>query len=152
VSIYSSFSKQRPANDHDVRDISAPVMDGDVRRPVSVPSPWPVAAPDGSALRKSNPANYLFPASIRWFASLPVDTRPVALAAQYARIVNLLALAWINPAACREHFDDLLADRRGGRRGFPADVRRELLRLCAHYFTQYPVGEDRPARTPSRRS
>lgn len=67
----------------------------------------------------------------RWLESLPADERPSALARQYPRIANRLALCWDDAALLAKVFDDLLVDRRGGRRGFPPAVRQELLRLRA---------------------
>lgn len=67
-----------------------------------------------------------------WMDTLPAEVRPAALAAQYPRVVNRLALCWRDPALTRQVFDSLLVDRRGRRRGFPAAVRDELLALRAH--------------------
>ena len=64
-----------------------------------------------------------------WLDELPAGVRPAALAAQYPRIVNRLALCWRDPALTRQVFDSLLLDRRERRRGFPAAVRDELLAL-----------------------
>jgi hypothetical protein len=50
----------------------------------------------------------------------------------YPRIANVLALSWNDPASVREYLFDLLIDRRGGREGFPEDVRAELLVLRAY--------------------
>jgi len=65
----------------------------------------------------------------RWIESLPADERPTALATQYPRIANRLALCWNDAALVGKVLDDLLVDRRGGRRGFPPAVRQDLLRL-----------------------
>lgn len=67
-----------------------------------------------------------------WMDALPAKVRPAALAAQYPRVVNRVALCWRDPALTRQVFDSLLVDRRGRRRGFPAAVRDELLALRAH--------------------
>ncbi len=67
----------------------------------------------------------------RWLESLPPDERPQALAAQYPRIANRIALCWGDAMLVGKVLDDLLVDRRGGRRGFPPAVRQELLRLRA---------------------
>jgi hypothetical protein len=76
----------------------------------------------------------------RWLRSLPEQVRPIALANQYPRIANLLALDWSKPAACRRYFDELLIDhRRGDRRGFPFDVHRELEKLRDYYDSQHPA-------------
>jgi hypothetical protein len=64
-----------------------------------------------------------------WLLRLPPQLRPKALADDYPRIANRLARDW-SDAFLREFcFEDLLVDRRGGRRGFPPEVKAELLRL-----------------------
>ena len=93
-----------------------------------------VSAEEWSERRKAKPVNYLLPVSIDWLASLPIDVRPRALVRQYPRIANLVALQWDNAVACRAYFDDLLTDHRGTRKGFPADVHRELMALRNFYY------------------
>lgn len=84
-------------------------------------------APELARLRKARPINHLLPMSVKWLRSLPEQVRPVALASQYPRIANLLALDWKKPEACSRYLDDLLVDRRrGNRNGFPLDVHQEL--------------------------
>ena len=85
-------------------------------------------------LRKARPVEYMLPATVKWFEALPPAVRPVSLAAQYARIANLLAQHWNDDKACRAYFDELLTGRRGKRRGFPAHVRREIWALREHYL------------------
>jgi hypothetical protein len=75
----------------------------------------------------------MLPATVKWFESLPPQVRPVVLAAQYGRIANLLAQQWNDDNACRAYFDELLKGRRGKRRGFPVNVRRELWVLREFY-------------------
>jgi hypothetical protein len=84
-------------------------------------------------LRKARPVEYMLPATIKWFEALPPEIRPVILAAQYARIANLIAQQWNDDKACRAYFEELLTGRRGKRRGFPANVRRELWVLREFY-------------------
>ena len=60
---------------------------------------------------------------------------------QYARIANLLAHQWNDDKACRAYFDDLLMGRRAKRRGFPANVRREL-RLLREYYQRMRLMTD----------
>ena len=90
---------------------------------------------DWSSRRKAEPVNRLLRASREWLGSLPTDVQPTSLAAQYPRIVNLLAIEWANPTICRVYLADLLADERGNRKGFPADVQRELVTLRDYYYT-----------------
>ena len=97
-------------------------------------APEPAAPQNLSHLRKARPVEYMLPATVKWFEALPPQVRPVSLAAQYARIANLLAQQWNDDKACRAYFDELLTGRRGKRRGFPAHVRRELWELREHYL------------------
>src|ERR1700751_2739959 len=70
-------------------------------------------------LRHAQPVMVLLPRTASWIASLPERVRPRALAAQYARIANLLWGVWDDPQACRHYFNDLLAGARPNRKGFP---------------------------------
>jgi hypothetical protein len=65
--------------------------------------------------------------------------RPLALVNKYPRIANMLALDWNRSPACRGYFVDLLANGRGHRQGFPANVDRDLRRLCDYYHTLHPT-------------
>jgi hypothetical protein len=73
--------------------------------------------------------------TIKWLASLPADVRPTLLPIQFVRIANALARVWPAQRACLEYLDELLTDRRGGRRGFPFDVALEIAGLKDHYET-----------------
>ena len=115
---------------HTVRSTAAPKAPSPAKNEV---------APELIRLRRAKPINHLLPASIKWLGSLPDQVRPMALANQYPRIANLLALDWNKPAACRQYLDELLIDhRRGNRRGFPLDVHRELEILRDYYHSQHP--------------
>jgi hypothetical protein len=100
---------------------------------ISVQPRDPGPAQNMAWLRKARPVEYMLPATIKWFEALPPEVRPVALVEQYARVANLLAQQWNDDKACRAYFDDLLAGRRGRRRGFPVNVRRELWQLREYY-------------------
>ncbi len=126
MSIYQTRRK-RQINDHDV---TWPVTGGGTLKPACLPPAGPV---HWYLLRKARPVNYMLPMSIGWLRSLPREVRPIALATQYPRIANLLALEWSKPAACRAYFIALLVDHRGKRKGFPPDVHRDLLRLRDYY-------------------
>ncbi len=65
----------------------------------------------------------------RWLRELPPRRRPLRLCALYPRVANRLAWCWRDPKLAAQALDDLLTDRRGGRRGFPPAVQRELQRL-----------------------
>jgi hypothetical protein len=68
--------------------------------------------------------------SMKWLAELPEDLRPVVTMQRYARVINSIVDAWPDPDDRDEVFENLLNDRRKGRRGFPIDVERELSSLC----------------------
>lgn len=66
----------------------------------------------------------------RWLRGLPHRRRPIRLCQLYPRLANRLAWVWAQPERAAQVLEDLLQDRRGGRQGFPAPVRRELERLA----------------------
>lgn len=68
--------------------------------------------------------------SMKWLAELPEEIRPVVTMQRYARVINVIVDAWPNADDRDQVFDNLLNDRRKGRRGFPIDVERELSALC----------------------
>lgn len=70
--------------------------------------------------------------SMTWLSALPEDLRPQVTMVRYARIVNSIVDAWNDPEERDEVFENLLNDRRRGRRGFPIDVERELSALCLY--------------------
>lgn len=65
-------------------------------------------------------------AAIDWVLALPPSLRPRKLCEQYPRVANALADAWRDPFERKRVLDDLLTDRRGGRRGFPLEVLGEI--------------------------
>jgi hypothetical protein len=86
--------------------------------------------------RRARPAEVLLPAALQRLRGLPREFQPQALAMQYPRVMNLIALHWHDESACPAYFDSLLIDRRGGRQGFPERVRTELLNLRDHWFRE----------------
>jgi hypothetical protein len=80
----------------------------------------------------------------QWLRRLPARRRPLRLCNLYPRVANRLAWCWSDGALAASALDDLLHDRRGGRRGFPACVVRELQRL--REFNQQQGVESRPER------
>lgn len=101
-------------------------------------------------LRKGTPANTLLVRTREWAARLPADVRPEALLRDYARIANLIALAWDDSIAFNSYMDSLLTDRRGNRRGFPADVQKELSLLAEVRYQIMRSGGDDSRRGPPR--
>lgn len=65
----------------------------------------------------------------QWLRRLAPGRRPLRLCALYPRVANRIAWHWPDPVQALAVLDDLLTDRRGGRRGFPRPVQLELQRL-----------------------
>jgi len=65
----------------------------------------------------------------QWLRRLPARRRPLRLCETFPRVANRIAWCWNDAALSDQALDDLLNDRRGGRRGFPPAVVRELQRL-----------------------
>jgi hypothetical protein len=134
MSIYHSRQK-RPADPGQAGDSPSTGQ-----REAAADGAVPYAPPPQNVarLRKAAPIETLLPASRQWLEGLPADVRPVELAKQYARVVNLIAQQWNDHSACRAYFDELLKGRRESRRGFPAVVRAEL-RGLRHYHERLRV-------------
>ena len=130
MSIYSSRTK-RPVG-YNVQRALAPAKDPAPAIPLSRGAP--VVTDVTLRVRNAKAVNHLLSTTVDWLASLPTDARPLALATRYPRIANRIAHEWNEPSACRRDFDDLVYDTRGNRRGFPADVHRELLILRDYYY------------------
>lgn len=94
------------------------------------------AEQDWSPVRRARPADYLLPIGERWLRGLPPEVLPAALLMNFPRIVNLIAMQWDDRGACAAYFEELLNDRRGGRRGFPQNVARDLSRLRNYWYSR----------------
>src|SRR5512132_987357 len=84
---------------------------------------------DWTAWRTKRTLDVPLPATLRWAESLPESARANTLIQAYPRIANRIASTWRDERACLAALDDLLVDRRGGRRGFGPLVQAELLAL-----------------------
>lgn len=71
-----------------------------------------------------------------WLLRLPPALQPHILCREHPRVVNRLAAEWLDTLGIETLFDDLLHDRRGGRKGFGAPMQRELRRL-RHFSVRY---------------
>ena len=80
-------------------------------------------------------------ATAAWLAELPEAVRPRQLALRYARLANRLCDVWKDPAKCERLLDELMTDRRGGRKGFPLQVASELATLRDYYFKLHHAGK-----------
>jgi hypothetical protein len=118
-------------------------------RPLSLLSPLTPARPqtptgeaDWSKVRSPQRAHdqALTELAAQWAAGLPPLVRPVNLLHQYARVANRIALCWTDPVLMAALFDDLLMDKRGGRKGFPPPVALELKRLQQHHHNIHGAG------------
>ena len=111
----------------------------DVVQPLSRPRDAEREAPrderDWSYYRKAKPADHLLPLTEKWFDLFQPDRAPCALASQYPRICNLIAAQWNDHRGAPELFEELLADRRGGRAGFPPAVRRDLVMIQEVWYS-----------------
>lgn len=67
--------------------------------------------------------------TVEWILKLAPNARPHRLAESTPRIANALADRWPDPAAAAAYVADLLIDRRGRRRGFPPEIKKELVML-----------------------
>lgn len=76
-----------------------------------------------------------------WLAELPEAVRPRQLAGRYARLANRIAKLWDDPARCERFLDELMTDRRGGRKGFPLAIATELATLHEHYYRLHHGGK-----------
>lgn len=74
----------------------------------------------------------LTPAADMWLDQLPRGIRPLDLPRAYPRIANEIAEVWNNGPLCLRLLEELMVDRRGGRRGFPARVALEIAALRDH--------------------
>jgi hypothetical protein len=92
--------------------------------------------------RKAKPCEELLPTTATWYACLPMTVQPKALRESFPRIANGLAAAWRDRDATLQYFDDLLSDRRGGRKGFPLDALEELQMLKTFYERLNPASAD----------
>jgi hypothetical protein len=90
---------------------------------------------DWTGVRKARPADHLLPLTEKWFDGFPPDRAPCALASQYPRVCNMIAVQWNDHRGAPELFEDLLTDRRGGRAGFPPAVRRDLHAVQEYWYS-----------------
>src|SRR5215472_5302776 len=100
---------------------------------------------DWTDRRKARPADHLLPATVAWLTKLPLEIQPSATRDGFPRIVNLLALLWSRPDALTSYLDELVMDRRGGRRGFPLAVLQEL-RVLSDYQSTLPRSHSGPGK------
>jgi hypothetical protein len=116
------------------------------RSPISVATTDPTNRPlpfgDEEERKKRQPTSAydltLALAAQAWMKSLPEALRPIATSQQYPRIVNRIARFWDSPRMLDEVFDELLVDKRVGRKGFSREVQLELRKLHADHRSRNP--------------
>jgi hypothetical protein len=107
------------------------------------------AAQNGSDQWERRPPQPLSIASHQLAIDLARGGDPVpGLARRFPHVLNQLSAVWGDLPVAAELIDDLLVDRRGGRRGFPADVLAELLTI-RRFAVKRMVGQPRkPPKAP----
>jgi hypothetical protein len=107
---------------------TAPQTEPDARPRVVVPMPAPRYRAGGRWPRGPRPA--LSVDAHRLVIDLARAGESVtATARRYPHAMNAIAQVWGDPVRALQVIDELLIDRRGGRRGLPADVLAEVLSL-----------------------
>ena len=97
-------------------------------------------ATDWEKRRSPQTAEAMRTATIQWILKLPPHVQPRHLQVKYPRIANKLANLWAEPARCEPYLDELITDKRGGRKGFPLSVAQELASLRDYYFRLHHKG------------
>jgi len=117
----------------------------DARKALEETGPAAYAPPrkveNWEAKRTDTPSEPLGEEAVAWIMELPESVRPKQLALRYARIANRICKAWKDPVKCERLLDDLMTDRRGGRKGFPLQIANELATLRDHYFRLHHHGK-----------
>jgi hypothetical protein len=125
-----------------LKGVSADNLHDFARRPTASREPAPEPEIEWRVRRKAKPCEEMLPATATWYAGLPLTVQPKALRERFPRIANGLAAAWRDRATTLDYFDDLLSDRRGGRKGFPEDALEELQNLKTFYEELNPAPGD----------
>jgi len=83
--------------------------------------------------------------AIDWLMTLPAKARPRALSEQFPRIANHLAEHWSELGGVQLALMRLLADERGGRKGFSLQIQQEIGRLAAYVQSMLDGAPTEPA-------
>lgn len=116
---------------------TCPATPADARVQASQP-PRTDGESEWAGRRKAQPAQVILATTRRWMNSLPPDYRPHSLAIRFPRIANLIAASWDNPEECTAYLHSLLHDARGGRKGFPVQVQKDIADLRVYYAILHP--------------
>ena len=90
--------------------------------------------------RKPAAAESLRTVTIQWILKLPPHIQPRHLQVKYPRVANRIAALWDDWTGCESFLDDLLTDKRGGRKGFPLNVAQEIASIRDYYFRLHHKG------------
>jgi hypothetical protein len=90
--------------------------------------------------RKPAAAESLRTATIQWILKLPPHIQPRHLQVKYPRVANRIAALWADEGGCESYLDDLLTDKRGGRKGFPLNVAQEVASIRDYYSRLHHKG------------
>ena len=90
--------------------------------------------------RTPSAAESLRTATIQWILKLPPHIQPRHLHVKYPRVANRIAALWSAETGCESYLDDLLTDKRGGRKGFPLNVATEVASIRDYYFRLHHKG------------
>ena len=77
-----------------------------------------------------------------WLRQVPSGLHPKRMCWHFPRIANRLARCWEDPVLTETVFEELLADKRGDRAGFPPVVLSELSRLRAFHRRRWQDMEE----------
>lgn len=111
-----------------IRGADSPVMSESIRPELAAPEA--LALIFGRFRRPPRRTDEVLTATAHvWLRALPPRRRPMVLCLRFPRVANRLAWVWSDAELSAQTFDDLLTDRRGGRKGFPPQVLAELKRL-----------------------
>lgn len=136
------------------QSVTTPAADARAPRPVNARAPAPqrprtASETEWAGRRKAQPAQVILTATRHWMNSLPPDYRPQSLAIRFPRIANLIAASWDDPKECTAYISSLMNDQRGGRKGFPMEVQKDIGDLRAYFTMLHPIinwdeGSSRP--------
>lgn len=99
---------------------------------------------DFTRQRRASPVTFLLRNTQKWLDALPHRVQPHALCKFFPRIANLIAALWADKEALGAYVDELLVDRRQGRRGFPLDVFNDLRVLRDYHAGSYRYAMSKP--------
>jgi hypothetical protein len=100
----------------------------------------PEVSVDFARQRRASPVAFLLANTQKWLDALPHRVQPHALCEFYPRVANFVAAMWGDMESLRAYFDELLVDRRGGRKGFPREVFNNL-RVLRDYHAACAKGK-----------